>query len=76
MSLLGLISLRMLPVDLLPKMKPPAVSVITNYPGASAEDVEDKVTRHIENQLSVIGNLETITSISVEGQSVVTCQFK
>lgn len=75
-SLLGLVSLRMLPVDLLPKMEPPAISVITNYPGASAEDVEDKVTRHIENQLSVVGNLETITSISAEGQSVVTCQFK
>lgn len=76
MSLLGLVSLRMLPVDLLPKMEPPAISVITNYPGASAEDVEDKVTRHVENQLSVVGNLETITSISAEGQSVVTCQFK
>lgn len=76
MSLLGLASLKLLPVDLLPKMEPPAITVITPYPGASAEDVEDKVTRHVENQLSVVGSLETITSISAEGQSVVTCQFK
>lgn len=73
---LGLVSLRMLSVDLLPKIEPPAISVITVYPGATASDVEDKVTRHLENQLSIISNLDTITSISAEGQSIVTCQFE
>jgi len=73
--LLGVVSLTKLPVDMLPEIEPPAISVITVYPGATAADVEDKVTRHIENQLSIVNNLDTITSISAEGQSIVTCEF-
>lgn len=73
---LGLVSLSMLSVDLLPEIEPPAISVLTIYPGATASDVEDKVTRHIENQLSIVSNLDTITSISAEGQSIVTCTFQ
>jgi hydrophobe/amphiphile efflux-1 (HAE1) family protein len=73
--LLGIVSFYMLPVDMLPEIEPPAISVITDYPGSAAEDVEDKVTRHIENQLSIVDNLDTITSISVENQSIVTCKF-
>ncbi|MBW2040248.1 MAG: efflux RND transporter permease subunit [Deltaproteobacteria bacterium] len=73
--LLGAVSLSKLPVDMLPDIEPPAISVITVYPGAAAADVEDKVTRSIENQLSIVDNLDTITSISAENQSIVTCKF-
>jgi multidrug efflux pump subunit AcrB len=56
--LLGVVALFKLPVDMLPEIEPPAISVVTAYPGAAAADVEDKVTRHIEKLLSIINNLD------------------
>ena len=73
---LGIFSLTKLPIDLMPEIEPAAVSVVTVYEGAGAEDVENKVTEILENQLSTIANLDKITSRSREGLSVVTCRFK
>jgi multidrug efflux pump subunit AcrB len=73
--LLGVVSLYKLSVDMLPEIEPPAISALTAYPGAAAEDVEDKVTRIIENALATVDNLDTLTSISTEEQSIVTCRF-
>ena len=73
---LGLVSLSKLPIDLMPEIEPPVISVITVYEGASAEDVETKVTEIIENDLSIISNLDKLTSRSQEGLSLVSCRFK
>ncbi|MFA5362169.1 MAG: efflux RND transporter permease subunit [Candidatus Omnitrophota bacterium] len=72
---LGMISLTKLPVDLMPEIEPPSISVVTVYEGAGAEDVEKKVTQVIENNLATISNLDKITSRSMEDLSVVTCRF-
>ncbi|MDH7598246.1 MAG: efflux RND transporter permease subunit [Sedimentisphaerales bacterium] len=74
--ILGVVSLTMLAVDMMPEIEPPSMSVITPWPGASAEDVETKVTQQIENQLSIINNLDELRSTSKENLSVVTCKFK
>ena len=58
--LLGVVSLYKLSVDMLPEIEPPAISTITVYPGSAAADVEDKVTRVIENALSTVDNLDTL----------------
>jgi len=60
----------------MPKIEPPAITVIASYPGASAEDVETKVTEPLENQLSTTPGLDKITSRSSEGASVITLKFK
>ena len=73
---LGLVSLNKLPIDLMPEIEPPAISVITVYEGANAEDVETKVTEVVENNLAIISNLDKLTSRSLEGLSVVSCRFK
>jgi len=73
---LGLVSLSKLPVDLMPEIEPPVISVITVYEGASAEDVESKVTEVIENNLAIVSNLDKLSSRSMEGLSVVRCRFK
>ncbi len=73
--ILGVVSLTMLAVDLMPEIEPPSISVITSWYGASAEDVETKVTRVIENNLSTINNLDELRSTTKEGLSVVTCKF-
>lgn len=72
---LGLFSLLRLPIDLMPEIEPPSISVITVYEGAGAEDVETKVTEVIENNLATVSNLDKLTSRSFEAISVVTCRF-
>src|SRR3989338_683683 len=73
---LGLVSLSKLPVDLMPEIEPPVISGITVYEGASAEDVESKVTEVVENNLAIVSNLDKLSSRSMEGLSVVRCRFK
>lgn len=73
--ILALYSLTRLGIDSMPEIEPPAISVISAYPGASPEDVEIKVSEPLENQLATTPRLEKITSRSLEGVSVVTLKF-
>ena len=50
-ALVGCVAFFKLNLDMLPDIEPPAVSVITPYPGASALDVESGVTKYLEDQL-------------------------
>ncbi|MCK6502166.1 efflux RND transporter permease subunit [Myxococcota bacterium] len=74
-ALLGVISFQRLPVDMMPEIEPPVLSVITVYPGASARDVEQKVSQELEEAFGGISNLEEISSVSRENMSVVTLQL-
>lgn len=73
---LGLFSLSKLPVDLYPDIETNTILVITTYPGASASDVENNVTRPLENTLNAVGHLKHITSDSRENTSVITLEFE
>ena len=73
--LFGVVALSRLPIDMLPDVKPPVLSVVTPYPGASALDVEGKVTEAIEEALGTVAELEGISSISRENLSIVTLRF-
>ena len=74
--LFGVISLSKLGMDLLPKIEPPAISVLVPYPGGSATDVENDITKYLEDQLSTVNNLDKLRSVSKDNLSMVTCQFK
>jgi len=73
--ILGSAALFVLPIDLLPEIEIPAISIVTIYPGASAEDVESKVTKKIEDFVSTVNNLDKLTSVSRENVSLITCEF-
>jgi len=73
--LLGVVSYFQLPTDLLPDIDPPAISVITVYPGTNATDVENDVTKILEDVLSSVNNLDKILSTSKDNISVITCKF-
>ncbi|KAK3582503.1 hypothetical protein CHS0354_024051 [Potamilus streckersoni] len=62
--------------ELLPKISPPVVSIITVYPGGGAEEVESSVTKVIEDQVSSVENLDVVISSSNVGLSTITLQFK
>ncbi len=75
MVVLGLVSLSMLGIDLMPDIEIPAVSVITAYSGAGPEEVETLLTEPIEDILSTISGVDEVTSVSKEGVSLVTLRF-
>ena len=71
----GVLGLRDLPVRELPDVDRPIVSVSAEYPGANAEVVENRVTQVIEDSLSGIEGIDTITSSSEDGEGSVTVTF-
>lgn len=75
LGVLGLFSYSSLKYELLPKMTPPVISVITQYPGASPSEVENSVTRKIEDVVSSLERVQTVRSNSSEGVSVVIVEF-
>jgi HAE1 family hydrophobic/amphiphilic exporter-1 len=74
--MIGGVCLTQLPVDLLPEMDLPAISVVTIYEGAAPEDVETKVTEPLERALSTVPELKHITSKSKEGISLISLTFE
>jgi multidrug efflux pump subunit AcrB len=71
----GLVGYRTLGVDKFPKIDFPLVTVVTPYPGASPLAVESDVTQKIEEAVNTVSGLETLTSVSTEGVSLVIAQF-
>ena len=74
--LFGVISFFKLPIDFMPKIEAPVISIITFWPGSSTEDAETKVTKVIETNLNIINNLDSIKSSTKEGISIVNCVFE
>ena len=72
---LGLFSYQRLQVDQFPDITFPVVVVQTEYPGASPESVESDVTRKIEEVVNTINGIDSLTSRSYEGNSVVIIRF-
>jgi len=73
--LFGVVSLTRLPLDIMPDMELPTLTVITVYPGASASEVEQQITKELEMILSGTENLKNISSQSKENVSFVQLQF-
>ncbi len=73
---LGLFSLTRLPIDQMPEMDPPYVTVMTTYAGANASDIETNITKIIENSLNSVDGLKNITSTSKDNISIVTLEFE
>ncbi len=65
-----------LKLDLLPNIEPPVVNVLVTWPGASASDVEQRVTKVLEDKVSLIEGVDTIFSKSMDNISVVSVKFK
>lgn len=73
--MLGLVSLKMLPLDIMPEMEFPSITIITIYPGASANEVEEQVTKPLETILSAAEHLSEIKSTSKENVSFIQLSY-
>ncbi|RME91538.1 MAG: efflux RND transporter permease subunit [Verrucomicrobia bacterium] len=71
----GFFSFKRLPVTLMPDLTYPTLTVRTEYPGAAPQEVENEISRPLEEALGVIGGLNKISSISRAGVSDVVLEF-
>jgi len=74
--ILGIVSYILLPIDLMPKLEFPTLTVTTSYSGAATEDVEARITKLLEQRLSTIPRLNDIISTSQENLSTITLMFE
>jgi len=74
-AVFGWFSLAQLPLALMPELSYPTLTVRTEYPGAAPEEVENDISRPIEEALGVIGGLRRVSSVSRAGISDVILEF-
>lgn len=63
------------PLELTPPMEMPVLMIMTVYPGAGPEEIEDLVTRKIENSVASLSGVKTLQSVSVENMSAVMIEM-
>jgi HAE1 family hydrophobic/amphiphilic exporter-1 len=73
--IIGILGFRYLPVDLLPPIEYPQLTVATEYPNVGPEEIETIITERIENALAGVPGVERVRSSSQEGSSRVTLEF-
>ncbi len=73
---LGIFSYSQLNYELLPEMSVPVLTISTVYPGAAPFEVENSVTKEIEDAVSTLEGLDRISSMSMESVSIVTVEMK
>ena len=73
---LGIVSVTRMTPDLLPSIDLPYMVVMTTYPGGTPEEVEEEVTKPLEQSLATLENLKTIQSISNANFSLVVLEFE
>jgi hydrophobe/amphiphile efflux-1 (HAE1) family protein len=71
----GIMSYKNLKYELLPDLVTPFVTVITEYPGASPNEVEDAITKKVEESVASVSKIKRVSSQSSEDLSVVTIEF-
>src|SRR6187431_3296918 len=74
-TLLGLISLTRLPVDLMPEFEQPQLTVRSNYTGVGPLEMEELITRPLEQAVSAVPGVTRVESTSSEGNSQVRLNF-
>ena len=73
---LGVVAYLKMTPDLLPNMDFPYIMIMTTYPGASPEKVEAEITRPLEQSMSTLENIKSVSSTSSENYSMVMLEFE
>ena len=75
-TLLGIISLSRLPVDLMPEFEQPTLNVRTSYAGVGPLEIEELITRPMEQAVSAVPGITRVESSSSEGNSQIRLNFE
>jgi len=73
--LFGAIAFRQLSIDLLPDISYPTLTIRTEYPGNAPSEIENLITKPVEEAVGVVGNVVQVSSVSRAGVSEVTIEF-
>jgi multidrug efflux pump subunit AcrB len=73
--LLGVLAFNTLQVKLYPDLNPTVVSVLTEYSGASAKDIDDLINEPLEEQLATVEDVQNIKTKAQQGISVIDIEF-
>lgn len=73
---LGMYSVSRLAIDLIPDISFPVITIYSEYPGVSPEEVEENLTKIIENAAAASSNVKKITSTSSEGMAMVNVEYE
>jgi HAE1 family hydrophobic/amphiphilic exporter-1 len=76
LAVLGVFGFNQLKYELMPKMTAPIVTVTTIYPGGSPNEVENSVTKVIEDAISGVESITSVRSSSSEGRSMVIIELE
>jgi HAE1 family hydrophobic/amphiphilic exporter-1 len=74
--ILGMVAFTRLGLDMVPDMESPFISVITSYAGVSSEDIEQNITRPMEQLVATVTGVKELKSISQEGVSMISVEFE
>ncbi len=72
----SIFSFSQLKIDFFPNIQFPIAGVITNYTGVGPEDIENLISRPLEESISSVKNIEKVNSQSFKGASIITLEFK
>jgi len=75
-TIIGVYSYLILPKESFPEVEIPIFNVVTIYAGASPADIENVITRPIEQELKGIDGIDQITSVSKQATSIITVEFQ
>jgi CzcA family heavy metal efflux pump len=73
---IGLIGFNKLPINLFPDSDYPQIAVLISYPGASAKDIEDQVTRLVEKEINTIDQVRKVSSSTKDEITAITAEFE
>ena len=73
--ILGAVSLFKIPITLIPDLNPPIGVVVTNYPGASPTEVNEKLTKPLEATLATLPGIKRVQSTSLESSNLIVLEF-
>ncbi|MEE1131907.1 MAG: efflux RND transporter permease subunit [Caryophanon sp.] len=73
--ILGVVSLLKIPVTLIPELNPPIGVVVTSYPGASPQEVNEKITKPLESSLATLPGIKRLQSTSQESANFILMEF-
>lgn len=73
--IIGIVAFSRLTIDLMPKIDYPVITVITNYEGVAPAEIEELVSKPIEESVSTVSGIKKISSTSQEGTSLVVAEF-
>ena len=74
--ILGIVTFRQLGLEMMPDLDYPIVTIVTVYPGASSEDIEETVTKPIESGIASVKDIKTLKSESKENFSILSVEFE